>query len=409
MDQVRVRYFGFGALAAVLVTITAGVLFVHTYRSNGLCLRFEPASLNRGQSVQRAGPWGMIEATELPLGSPPEVIADREERLRPAQWLFEDASEKQVARFLRACALTRFQRRALFSTANWNVVSNGCVIVPPAPLIWFLNGTSRQQIYSVLATSRSNYAQRFPFRFSPEEFEDVLATSGLEAAHLQSIRRLAYTNAGSVCFADLEAMQRTLAPREFDQLVEALYRVPAYALRLRVMPKCDTDALVKYWGKGGREKRVAPLLRSLARVPGGGSINISYFLPPFVRLRLYTFPASWDDPAAVKQDCVFTSLNFFNATPDTNYLDPSYTQKVLETDYTPVNGRPEFGDVAYLLDANGAGLHMCVLIADDFVFTKNGINPAMPWVIMKLADVLATYYPPDQSGKVLFLRRKDLS
>src|SRR2546426_8409595 len=42
-----------------------------------------------------------------------------------------------------------------------------------------------------------------------------------------------------------------------------------------------------------------------------------------------------------------------------------------------------------------------------FVFTKNGINPAQPWVLMKMSDMLLTYYGPRNSGRMMVLRRRD--
>jgi hypothetical protein len=180
-------------------------------------------------------------------------------------------------------------------------------------------------------------------------------------------------------------------------------------LRLRVTPDSDVNALVKYWGKGGREKLIAPLLTSLAKVPGGAAFNISYFLPTFPRLRLYTYPYTWNDQAACKEDCFFTSMNFFNETPDTNFFDRVYTAKVLHSDYVPVRQHPSFGDVVALSSAKGDIFHTCIYIADDFVFTKNGVNPEQPWVLMKMADMLMLYYPTDRSGHLGFLRRKDMT
>jgi len=46
---------------------------------------------------------------------------------------------------------------------------------------------------------------------------------------------------------------------------------------------------------------------------------------------------------------------------------------------------------------------------DDFVFTKNGVNPEQPWVLMKISDMLMIYYPNDKSGHIEFLRRKNLA
>jgi len=129
-------------------------------------------------------------------------------------------------------------------------------------------------------------------------------------------------------------------------------------------------------------------------------------MPPFARLRLYTFPDAWKDSNASRQDSLFTALNFFNDTADTNFFDTNYSRKILDAKYVPVDGAPGFGDVITLFNDKGEPVHACVYIADDFVFTKNGINSAQPWVIMRMADMLLIYFPQEQSAKVLFLRRK---
>jgi hypothetical protein len=51
---------------------------------------------------------------------------------------------------------------------------------------------------------------------------------------------------------------------------------------------------------------------------------------------------------------------------------------------------------------------MSVFLADDFVFTKNGVSPSEPWTIMRLQDMLTLYFANREQGKVLVLRRKDL-
>jgi hypothetical protein len=35
--------------------------------------------------------------------------------------------------------------------------------------------------------------------------------------------------------------------------------------------------------------------------------------------------------------------------------------------------------------------HMCVYIAADVVYTKNGVDPKQPWVLMRMKDLLALY------------------
>ena len=273
-------------------------------------------------------------------------------------------------------------------------------------VVWSLNSKARQQIYSALGRNQRNYPQRFPLRFSANGFEERLAQSGLNDRELDRIRRLAYTNSGTVCFTDLEAVRNVLPSHRFDDLIEAFYEVPAFMLRLHVSPDSDIDALVKYWGKGGREQLIRPLLKALARVPGGAAINVGHLMPPFARLRLYTFPDSWNDSTAPRQDCLFTALNFFNTTPDTNFLDGAYCQKVLDEEYAPVTESPVYGDLIVLVDSTGKAIHMAVYIAEEFVFTKNGVNHTQPWVLMRMADMMAIYFGPEGSSQIMILRGK---
>jgi hypothetical protein len=350
--------------------------------------------------------WGKIIAKELPLANTSAAYPDSSKRLQKAAWNFEGISEDRVARFLNTCELLPAQKRALLNKCCWNATSNGCVLYPPPQLVWFMDSRSRERIYSVLSKDPVNYNQAYPFRFPVNEFESQFREGGLALNPLKLLERMAYRENNFVCFSDLEAARQLLSPQEFQSVLETLYTLPAYSLRLKVTPQSDVEELIKYWGRGGREKLIGPLLKAMSKVPGGGSINLSRLLPPFARLRLDTYPDSWPDPTAHLQDCVVSSLNFFNDRPDTNFLDRAYSQKVLDTEYAQVQGDAGFGDLLVFLDSRGALAHMCVNIADNFVFTKNGINPAMPWVLMRLSDTTQIYFSPDEPGRVLILRRK---
>ena len=50
-----------------------------------------------------------------------------------------------------------------------------------------------------------------------------------------------------------------------------------------------------------------------------------------------------------------------------------------------------FGDLMALVDPAGNLIHLCVYVADNVVFTKNGGNPGQPWVLMKIPDMLPLY------------------
>jgi hypothetical protein len=142
----------------------------------------------------------------------------------------------------------------------------------------------------------------------------------------------------------------------------------------------------------------------MTRVPEGATINVSHLLPPFARLRLYTYPNP-ADPNILREDCFWSSMNFFNHSPDNGFFDPDYTRKVLASDYSRVrDGSRQLGDMLMLRSKEGMALHMCVYIADDAVFTKNGANIQQPWVLMKLSEMLSSY-EKDKPYEIFTYRR----
>jgi hypothetical protein len=375
------------------------------FRAVQLAGRPQPATEPKRAKVE---PWGRLEAFEVPFANPNGVYPDRAERLQKPKWFFEGATEKSVVRFIQSCDLPRLHKSFLLNKKYWNITSNGCVITPPNQLLWFLTPRSREQIYTVLGKWTANYPQALPFHFSDKGFELRFQNSGLPPSKVQLIERLTYRKWGELCFSDLEAAEDLLEPAEFQSLLETLYAIPAYALRLHVGPDSDVAALVRYWGRGGREKRIAPLLTALAKVPGGEAINLTSLLPPFARLRLYTYPDAWEHATVTNQDCFYSALNFFNETEDTNLVRPDCIQKALESEYVPNHGNPLLGDLMVLLNPELRPVHACIYIADNFVFTKNGMNPGQPWVLMRLPDILPTYFAPQKPGRILCLRHKNL-
>ena len=307
-------------------------------------------------------------------------------------------------------ALKKDEIPLIFDKRNWAISSNDCTITPSQELIWGLNPVGRQQIYAALARDSRNYSQAFPFRFPFDNgFEAKFKDSGISSRRLEKIKSLTYTNSGSLCFCDLYAAHNYLDAGEFNRFAEVLCAVPAYLLRLHLDSDSNLDELIRYWGRGGREKLIAPLLSSIARVPGGSAINVSYLLPTFARLRVYTYPGAWEVQNPELQDCIFTALNFFNDFPNTNLFNRIEQARVMNSEYAPVKGEPILGDLVNLLNAENEVFHSCVYIVEGFVFTKNGSNPSQPWILMKLGDMLAMYDSLEKPKTVVYLRCKDFS
>ena len=156
------------------------------------------------------------------------------------------------------------------------------------------------------------------------------------------------------------------------------------------------------------EKRVRPLLESMAKLPRpeGTSMSISAFFPTFARSRLFTYPSSWNEPQASREDCIWTAMNFFNDQPDMRFLDTAYSRETLLKEYEILHDKPGYGDLVCVINEHGDLLHTCVYIADDFVFTKNGINQLQPWVLMKLTDMLL-FFPSEKPHRLAILRHKE--
>ncbi|MDB6055428.1 MAG: hypothetical protein JWN25_2951 [Verrucomicrobiales bacterium] len=359
-----------------------------------------------GKTASRvSAPWGDLDINFLPLESSEVIFPDRSERLRKPSWFFPSKSLAQVTNFIESLNLTGPARKELLETANWQQVSNVWKINPTIDTIRQLDASSRDALYTVLAKHPANYNQRFPIRFTPTNFVERFAASKLTSAQLSEVRALCYTNLGYIAFCDFETLQSRFDGPAFDQLIKVLYSLPSVQVNLKISPKTDIDGLVKYWGKNQKEARIRPLLESVARNPLGGEIDILSLLPPFPRLHLYTFPEAGEETIEGKIDCFISGLNFFNAQPDVRFLDAEVRRQTIDNDYYAIETNPTFGDLFMLLNDKGVAVHMAVYIADNIVFTKNGLSARQPWCFMRIPDMM-TYYPSTTPLKLVFLRHK---
>jgi hypothetical protein len=303
------------------------------------------------------------------------------------RWSFQNYSAPQLVQFINSCDLTDREKATLLDTNRWRPTTNGWQILPEPDLVKNLSPGARQKIYSVLAQSRHN-SQAFPFVFEPDSFEEVLTSCELPAEKIALVRQLSYPRKGLHCFADTQLFELLSSSNETRCLTMALCRVPTLLMKLRVTPQSDLNALLSYWGGCGDAERIKPLLESVIRVPGGADLNISDFMPPVPRLNLYTYPNA---AHPVPQDCFCSSFNFFGDHLDPRYLDPAYANTVLQSDFDPVRGEKKFGDLMLLLEDGDRAVHMCVYIAADVVYTKNGGHAYQPWILMKLDDLMLQY------------------
>ena len=390
-------YGGFFILGAALTLLLRAL--------PAIPLWFQAKEANKAQPAPAvpAPEWGRLEYTALKLDGPSQrLLAVDDTPPAPLDWYFEGMSEPQVEELFATCDLTTGQKQRLLDKSHWKFAAPHWIVSPPWELVRDLSPAARRTIYAVLRQSNRNQSQSRPFRFATNEFDGWLADCGLPKDKQELIRRLVYANGDTIYFADGAVLERVLSPAEKQQLEKTIVQTPTLLMRLRITPDSDIAALDRYWGQAGRGEAFRPFLESLAKVQGGSAISVSYFFPPFPRKHLYTYPdPKVDNPRA---DCFWTAMNFFKDVPDDRFCNWQYTTQVLRTEYTRVQSNWTFGDVLMLVDDQQKAVHMCVYVADNVVFTKNGADYRQPWVLMRMPEMLR-HYAREKPLKMVGYRR----
>lgn len=396
-----------------LVLVGAGMLFMLLLETlfwpgRGLAWKHLGSAAKKSSATVTGtnAPWGRLEYTPIALDRPEEYFTNDFSQAAPRTlWIFRNQTEQQLSDVLGAFDFTDATRAWLTNRAHWQFTPRAIVLTPPAEVVVSLSPATRQKFYKLLGQNPENMLQATPFRFRADGFDDWFADCGVSPEKIALVRSLTYEQDGALCFADAPTFAALSTPEETKHVIKCLWRVSTFVAKLRIDPGTDVEQLMRYWSPLGPAREYRPLLESMTRVPESTTINLSYLLPPFARLRLYTYPNPRDRDIA-RQDCFWSSMNFFNSVPDSRFFNAEQTQKVLETEYTRVrDDSRRFGDLLMLTSANHQALHMCVFIADDVVFTKNGANTQQPWVLMRLPEMLGQY-EKEQPFQIRVYRRR---
>jgi hypothetical protein len=346
----------------------------------------------------KPGPWGRLQAVHFDLKAPEKVTLDLCRTNLPAWFFGATSSKDQLSAFFSEAGCTPEQIAELLSTARPQ--TNGWVVNPTLELRLALSKAARAKIYFHLADFPENFDQHYAVRWPKSEFRQWLEGAELSADTKKWFEHLCYSDEGHYYFASESTVTR-LAPDDAEKIrvCEALLRTKSMLVTLRVEPGTDVDALVRYWGAGGREREVRPILEGIARLPQGGEVDIVNLLPPTAETLLYTYPRL-DEPYT---DCHWAAFNFFNPSPKKKPLGVKETGEMYANLFTPISGQLQLGDLVCFNNAAGMVQHSAVYIADDIIFTKNGYSPKKPWVLMRLSDVQNIFW---KHSRISYARRK---
>jgi hypothetical protein len=351
------------------------------------------------------GPWGQLETTDIVIAPPLEFVDAMTADRTSTDWHMPGINMAQFSQFLARLPIREDSRSQILALSR--AVDEGIVVSPSDELIWALTPEERGALYRTLALYPANLVQLNAFRFSGTA-EQWLSGSGIREETFELVEKLVYQHGKLVFLADIQPLMERIERREQSRLLKALAGEHTLAVRLRVTANDNIAELVEYWGRGRRAKDVRPILESLSKVPGGGSIDVAHLLPAFARMRLYTYPRpATPDDDAWGWHCHWTAMNFFSAAPDQGYSSLEAVVSDLKAKCHPIYRNPALGDLVIFSDKDGEMFHSAVYVADDIVFTKNGPSFSRPWMYMRM-DQMKDFYPRPVPVEVHFYRWNEL-
>lgn len=328
-------------------------------------------------------PWGQLSKADIQLHPPEELVESMkcDGTFRP--WRFVGYTARQLEQLFDTAGLDAVQRARLRGAATCeDRPDRQCTIQPDLDLVASLSTAARGVIYEALASDQFNADQASGFHIRAAKLDGWLAGSRLRSEVVTRFRSMLYRSGDFVHFADFQLLCRSLSPADQHDLLLALSHVPSLRVSLHVPQGAPVDGLVRYWGIGGREETLRYLLESLARRPGGGSIDLADVLPYFARAHLYTYSSQ----GTRARDCKWTALNFFNHGLDTVEVNDAHLEAALKNRYHPIDpSQARLGDLVVYQDEHYGFIHVATYIADDIVFVKNGIYLMWPWTLATLA------------------------
>lgn len=347
--------------------------------------------------ASRAPRWGGLELQPFYLEVPPGYYSASMCAPGPTVWRLPRGTLGDLRVMLDGAGVEGAARDAVLAATVCN--AEGCVVTPSEAVVTGLAPRVRESLYARLGRYTENPAQAFPFRRPASEARWSVRSGITEGALLD---RLVYPRGTSVLFSDLNVLcARLHGDAEKVRVLETLSRMSALMVWVKVTPESDIDTLVDYWARGAPFRDIRPVLESVARVPGGGHLDVVNLLPPFARRRMNTYPAVSDPP----RDCYWTALNFFSVgDPVDVFVAGAEVEAAMVNDYdrVPFESRG-LGDVIFFVGPGGVPVHAVNHVAGEVVFTKNGGHFRQPWVLTTLDAVQEIY--PDATERRVYRRR----
>jgi hypothetical protein len=414
---IRFTVFGLIALCiSLIVTSTLITLGVGRHLLGQAAIQdpvSNPPTLRAGASQSpsppiEVPPWGELLTLDIELEQPAEYVSFEQTTKVETRWVFSGCTVAQTRVILEASGMSPAMVEESLAAEHVEDTPSATVLRPEDSLVISLPADVRAKLYSHLAKWPVNNRMANPYHLPAPDFSALFAEAEVPREAVEMVKTLSYALGGGRYFSDLEVVLHMIpSPDTRLQLLKMLTYQTAVLARIRLRPDSDLDKLLGYWGTvpGVRSKDLRPLLESVCKTPDGGSLSLLYFLPAFARERLFTYPMP-SSPGDVKMDCHWSALNFFSETPDSRFQDNEFASRYIKENCYSIGKPSRCGDLVFLVNRQDEVVHSAVYIADDLVFTKNGINFAQPWILMRIPNMRSVFSHVEEP-RIVYYRRKD--
>ncbi len=339
------------------------------------------------------GPWGELLVQNIKLERPVELITLDDINPEPETWTFRGMTVAQVRALFTAHGVTAEQAAAALTPDRVSSRGGDTVFKPGNDFVLSFSPAQRQQLYAALYGLNVNVYLDYPYIFTQDSLNAICADPRLDPDDVALLKKLVYPEQDAMHLSDFNLLMNRIPTRERRvAMTQSLSQQTAALARLCIRPDTDIDKIVSYWGHipNVRFEDIRPLLEALKGLPNGGTISLMYFLPPFARERLYTFPVPEAADPAVK-DCHWTTFNFTSLKPDNNFTNAGYILQYIKNNYYQISTPSVYGDIVLFMNEKAEIKHSAIYLAADLYFTKYGNNNSQPWMIVRMSDMQAEY------------------
>ena len=353
------------------------------------------------------GPWGKVFWHYFHLEAPDWLLEYMSFPAPQTAWSFHGTPPEEVRVLLTEAGVEgAVVDRWLAEPRAVVTGPEATTLLPTVEDVVNLTLAQRLAIYEVLARFPQNDYHHTPVRILDSSVDAWLGKRTLREPLRELLKALVYEKNGVLLFSDpallLSQVESRAEARSIMKLTTRIRGVMAY---IEVKPGDDTNDIDSYWSAGFKRKDMLPILNSLTTLPEGGRLGLAHILPAESRKNLYAFPSLAMAARGRMPDCHWTSLNFFSHLPRQVYLDTRLATAELKESYEEVQAPYKFGDILMLFDEEGRGVHSCVWLCDQLVYTKNGETASAPWLISTVEDVTRYYSSRGAPPKVRAFRR----